>query len=418
MAFQQLKVSACGHELGSSMLFSRRIGFSGTPSNLLPLDLGDCSYEPGSDGRIVSALTNPKVTSAEQLPADWSPAVLLHRVATASPPFHALIDTGALITNMDNRDVAAYLMNHLPPTFDAVVYLDSADRQMALLRANRLTVPVSQCGVPLAKRFTFFDQNHTTGTDVKQAQTAVAVVTIGKDMVFRDYAQGAYRMRGIGQGQRIHLYVIPEVAGRIAHVLGTKHATGRPEVDVPAWLLLNAMRIEGLQSVKLAAQEVANVFRKRCLSALLDEIAAHAQSSRRRPGDDDVTTAWRRCLRFRDDARGASAPSAPAPMALRYSITEFREDITFTVPQEIKPAVPYVTRVQQEVQTKVVAALEAGLPLSDAATETIQAVMRRVASSVAAAEDGADGGQLNSEVVHEQEAEEEQEQEAEQEEQR
>mmetsp|Transcript_38587 Transcript_38587/g.119257 ORF Transcript_38587/g.119257 Transcript_38587/m.119257 type:complete len:640 (-) Transcript_38587:150-2069(-) len=105
-------------------------------------------------------------------------------------------------------------------------------------------------------------------------------------------------------------------------------------------------------------------------------------------------------------------------MALRYSINEFREDITFTVPQEIKPAVPYVTRVQQEVQTKVVAALEAGLPLSDAATETIQAVMRRVASSVAAAEDGADGGQLNSEVVHEQEAEEEQEQEAEQEEQR
>jgi hypothetical protein len=42
MNFQATKISACGHELGSSILFGRRIGFSGTPSNLLPMDLGDC----------------------------------------------------------------------------------------------------------------------------------------------------------------------------------------------------------------------------------------------------------------------------------------------------------------------------------------------------------------------------------------
>jgi hypothetical protein len=33
MNFHRLKVSASGHELGSSMIFARRIGFSGTPSN-------------------------------------------------------------------------------------------------------------------------------------------------------------------------------------------------------------------------------------------------------------------------------------------------------------------------------------------------------------------------------------------------
>lgn len=31
MNFQSVKISACGHELGSSILFARRIGFSGTP---------------------------------------------------------------------------------------------------------------------------------------------------------------------------------------------------------------------------------------------------------------------------------------------------------------------------------------------------------------------------------------------------
>ena len=48
--------------------------------------------------------------------------------------------------------------------------------------------------------------------DIKQCINAKAVLTLGKDMVFRDYAQGAFRMRGIGAGQTIELFVIPEVA--------------------------------------------------------------------------------------------------------------------------------------------------------------------------------------------------------------
>ena len=35
------------------MLFKRRLGFSGTPSDLLPVELGICHYERGSDGQMV-----------------------------------------------------------------------------------------------------------------------------------------------------------------------------------------------------------------------------------------------------------------------------------------------------------------------------------------------------------------------------
>jgi hypothetical protein len=97
MAFQEIKASACGHELGSSMLFGRRIGFSGTPSNLLPIDLGECFYEPGSDGNIVTVLSDPNVTTAEVLSDDWGPRKLLRKIATSEPPFHALIDTVRLL---------------------------------------------------------------------------------------------------------------------------------------------------------------------------------------------------------------------------------------------------------------------------------------------------------------------------------
>jgi hypothetical protein len=51
------------------------------------------------------------------------------------PPFHVLIDTGALITGMSNYDVAKYMLtNGLSEEFDGVVFLDHRDRKMVLMR--------------------------------------------------------------------------------------------------------------------------------------------------------------------------------------------------------------------------------------------------------------------------------------------
>ena len=51
--------------------------------------------------------------------------------------------------------------------------------------------------------------------DIKHVLNAKAVLTLGKDMTFRDYAQGAFRMRGIISGQSIHILLIPEVTPRL-----------------------------------------------------------------------------------------------------------------------------------------------------------------------------------------------------------
>ena len=160
------------------------------------------------------------------------------------------------------------MQRYLPPQFEGVTFLDRSDRQMVLqplkpktpnpISCNPTPVPgasawirpcrsresvwhshvqqvcsSSRCAVCLLWvfpapvlshfssiiRFTFFDQIHTTGIDIKQSPTARAVITIGKDMVFRDYAQGAYRMRGIGKGQCIHLYLVPEVISLVSQTL-------------------------------------------------------------------------------------------------------------------------------------------------------------------------------------------------------
>ena len=48
--------------------------------------------------------------------------------------------------------------------------------------------------------------------DIQQTLSAEAALTLGKDMNFRDYAQGAFRMRNIGKGQKIRLVIVPEIA--------------------------------------------------------------------------------------------------------------------------------------------------------------------------------------------------------------
>lgn len=82
LAHQGLKLSACGQELGGDMLFGRRIGFSGTPSDILPLELGSCQYERGSDGKVVHYLTSPEVVSCVNIPSGWNVHSILNYVAT------------------------------------------------------------------------------------------------------------------------------------------------------------------------------------------------------------------------------------------------------------------------------------------------------------------------------------------------
>ncbi|KAG2527068.1 hypothetical protein JM18_003170 [Phytophthora kernoviae] len=416
MNFQKLKISACGHELGSNSLFAKRIGFSGTPSNLLPMDLGECYYEPRSDGSIFQALTNKRIVSIERK-VEWTARSLLLDIAHAQPPMHALIDTGALITGFDNQEVAAFLLTELPTEMEGVVYLDEDDRQMILLRDHNAPMPLVQCGLSPSKRFTFYDQVHTTGMDIKQCVNARAVVTLGKDMTFRDYAQGAYRMRGITTGQSICLFLIPEVENRIRHEMKlaqvelSAQSSTQQRLDeflllVPAWLLINSMRMESMQLVQLSLQELHNTWRKRALHSLLDEIAASTAENK------PLASRLRRFIGDEDDASKAW---------LRSCIALFRVEISYTV-----DAVVPTKKQLSDVIGKLVENHAAFVQTTEEIAR-VAAVKQRLAHSSGnqqhmLGEDGSEQGdlRLTAEVVHENEAEaeEEAEEEAEQEEQK
>eukprot|EP00931_Biecheleriopsis_adriatica_P032930 TRINITY_DN19156_c0_g1_i1.p1 TRINITY_DN19156_c0_g1~~TRINITY_DN19156_c0_g1_i1.p1 ORF type:complete len:5580 (-),score=1373.58 TRINITY_DN19156_c0_g1_i1:6-15065(-) len=301
MRFQEQKFSASGQEMGGSILFKQRLGFSGTPSELMPRELGQCEYEPGSEGEVVSTLTSPSVVSFTCLGTDWTVEALLDAVAEAARrgECQALIDTGALVTGLTNKEVAEHLLGlrkrtdgsmpvTLPDSIEGVVFIEEDGAKRILNRQSREVGKLADSGVPITARFCFYDQIHTTGMDIQHRLDAVAALTLGKDMVWRDFAQGAYRMRGIGRGQSICLYIIPEIEQLISRDMSAACLPQLPRFNtlghdnkgvldaVACWLLCQSMRTEKTQYAMLQLQNLANVWRRSSLDAVMDDYEAMA----------------------------------------------------------------------------------------------------------------------------------------------
>ena len=146
------KLSASGSELGGGILFGTRLGFSGTPSSLLPTELQPCRFEEGSEGKIIHTLTDAAIVESETT-GPWTVTSLLNSIARHDPPYHALIDTGALITGFSNEEVARYLLQHGLASLEGVVYLrNTDDEQMILLRGREFPMLLKECGLSNEKR--------------------------------------------------------------------------------------------------------------------------------------------------------------------------------------------------------------------------------------------------------------------------
>ena len=134
------------------MLFGRRIGFSGTPSELMPDDLGKCGFAQEEEGEIIHTLSQDAVVSVEQIrDKKWNVPSLLQKIATCTTPsIQALIDTGALITGMSSVEVARFLLRAglTARGIEGVVYLDEHDRKMVLVGATDRSVKLEECGIP------------------------------------------------------------------------------------------------------------------------------------------------------------------------------------------------------------------------------------------------------------------------------
>ncbi|CAK9023297.1 unnamed protein product [Durusdinium trenchii] len=240
---------------------------------------------------VVSTLTSPSIVSFKTLSSDWT--------VEASEEMDGEIHRLALVTGLTNKEVAEHLLGlkkradgtmplTLPDWIEGVVFIEEDGAKRILNRQSREVGKLADSGVPISARFCFYDQIHTTGMDIQHRLDAVAALTLGKDMVWRDFAQGAYRMRGIGRGQSICLYIIPEIEELISRDLGLAHLPQLPRFStlgdrhkgvldaVACWLLCQSMRTEKVQYAMLQLQNLANIWRRSSLAVVMEDYEAMA----------------------------------------------------------------------------------------------------------------------------------------------
>lgn len=128
----------------------------------------------------------------------------LLRMIKESPDQLALIDCAGWLRGTDIRVFAQRILTERSD-LDVVVFLNEKGEKMAFVRGQVEPQSFEGLRVEPHKRFTIYDQLHTVGINIPQDKGAACLMTLGKEMIQRDYQQGIFRMRKILEAQKARL---------------------------------------------------------------------------------------------------------------------------------------------------------------------------------------------------------------------
>ena len=207
---------------------------------------------------------------------------------------HAIIDIGAIFKMYPTKDVTAAMLKcvskNCPNIKGSFFFQRDAvglDKLHFLnLQGNAtpldLTDYDSLCTISQTNEqgwLTYYDQFHTTGTDIRQAPDAVALVTLGADTQERDFLQGVMRLRGFlyasMQGEKLQsaIFAIPESLRRdFFRTLGHSDAGKDIRIDLTSLIKYTeavSKRENAKDNVKYAMIKLRKIARDEAMSLML-----------------------------------------------------------------------------------------------------------------------------------------------------
>ena len=139
----------------------------------------------------------------------------------------AIIDISATFQGVSNvevaREIAKYILSsrdHFSSPIQHVLYFNE-DKVLCAIDIENPEVPIQLASTDIDKinqklgsnpdnRFTYYDQSHAIGIDIKQDEQAQGVVLADAKSSLQNFLQGSMRMRDLSQGQTIAVIVPKE----------------------------------------------------------------------------------------------------------------------------------------------------------------------------------------------------------------
>jgi len=189
---------------GLVSLFKRFQGFTGIPwnSRAFPSQIEKTYLDKDAEGEAICLLAR-QLRAICLLNHEQGSSLLDDVCAHLEKDHRAFIDVGSLFRGYSNETVARLFLERLSEDVQGVAFYK--DDQIVILERGNGIVPFNSSVIPPERRFTYYDQRYATGANVEQANKAVAIVSVGGDLLLRDLLQAIWRMRELKNGQRIDL---------------------------------------------------------------------------------------------------------------------------------------------------------------------------------------------------------------------
>ena len=211
-------------------LYRSTQGISGTPANHSTFHQRlhfNATTSLGSDGYIQTVLKNKKTPI---IAARFDNVETYLKTLLTSKSTHAIIDINATFVGLNNLEVTHALANHLKKQNTDIKYVLYFKENAAgndVLHAYNIHEEKSielassdpkeinrQLNCQPEHCFTYYDQAHTVGVDLKQAPNASALCLIDQETPLQSFLQGVMRMRGLDEEQTIELIVPPSMSNQ------------------------------------------------------------------------------------------------------------------------------------------------------------------------------------------------------------
>lgn len=257
-------------------------GYSGTMDHpyIFPDSCqANIQLDVGTNGRVIDVLCRRNKTvhlidRAELTAEQFLERLLKDRPREEVKKMHALIDIGAYFKGYPNDAVAQSILSYFSKdpssNIQGVLYYDPHSNKLAFIRKGMEDKPVLLPGTDSAtirritglkpyQLFTFYDQNHTTGSDIAQAPDAAALATVGANDTLRNILQGSMRMRQLFLDQHIE-FVVPATLLPLMETRIGK--TGKLDVqDILNFAEVNSCLNENEDGLRVCLQKMENAAR-------------------------------------------------------------------------------------------------------------------------------------------------------------
>lgn len=260
------------------------MAYSGSvKKEMVPLG-AEVKLERGTDGQTVDLLIRQQT---ELHLVDGTSESLLQLLTThpRKDKVRALIDVAAHFCGVDNLAAARLICTTLndedsaaqgvlffhPETAQLCWMPRQAPDEWIFLSGFAPEIIQQETGFGPAERFTYYDQDHITGTDIDQMADAVALLSANEKTELYEMCQGPRRMRGLDRDQRIVIALSRGAQPAIADALGSQFQEGRSP-DIAEFLLFtciceNSARLS--KNLMLAMQKIDQALQQHVLDLLI-----------------------------------------------------------------------------------------------------------------------------------------------------